>query len=97
MTKQMHNPPHPGEIIRELCLEPMELSVTAAAEALGVTRKTLSSILNGRAGISPEMAIRLSIAFGTTPESWLNQQVQYDLWVARKGCKDIKVRKLYAA
>ena len=97
MTNKMHNPPHPGEIIRELCLEPMELSVTAAAEALGVTRKTLSSILNGRAGISPEMAIRLSIAFGTTPESWLNQQVQYDLWLARKGNKDIKVRKLYAA
>ena len=79
MNIQMHNPPHPGEIIRELCIEPLELSVTATAEALGVSRKTLSSILNGHAGISPEMALRLSIAFNTTPESWLNQQVQYDL------------------
>ena len=97
MTMQMHNPPHPGEIIRELCLEPLELSVTATADALGVSRKTLSSILNGHAGISPEMALRLSIAFNTTPESWLNQQVQYDLWVAKKGGKNIKVKRLYAA
>jgi len=97
MAMQMYNPPHPGEIIRELCLKPLELSVTATAEALGVSRKTLSSILNGHAGISPEMALRLSIAFNTTPESWLNQQTQYDLWVARKDGKSIKVKKLYAA
>ena len=97
MAMQMHNPPHPGEIIREFCLEPLELSVTATAEALGVSRKTLSSILNGHAGISPEMALRLSIAFNTTPESWLNQQVQYDLWVAKKDGKNIKVKRLYAA
>ena len=97
MNIQMHNPPHPGEIIRELCIEPLELSVTATAEALGVSRKTLSSILNGHAGISPEMALRLSIAFSTTPESWLNQQAQYDLWVAKKDGKDIKVKKLYVA
>ncbi|HUM70286.1 MAG TPA: HigA family addiction module antitoxin, partial [Chloroflexota bacterium] len=71
---QMYNPPHPGEIIKELCLEPLGLTVTRAAEALGVSRKTLSSILNGHAGISPEMAIRLSIAFDTSAESWLNQQ-----------------------
>jgi antitoxin HigA-1 len=71
----MHNPPHPGEVIRDLCLEPLGLSVTDAAEALGVSRKTLSSILNGRSGISPEMALRLSKAFNTSPESWLNQQV----------------------
>lgn len=93
----MHNPPHPGEIIRELCLEPLGLSVTDAAQALGVSRKTLSSILNGRSGISPEMALRLSKAFNTSPESWLNQQVQYDLWHARKASKGIKVKKLYAA
>lgn len=97
MNMQMYNPPHPGEVIRELCLEPLELSVTEAAEALGVSRKTLSSILNGRAGISPEMAIRLSKAFNTTPESWLNQQAQYDLWLAQKESKNIKVKKLYAA
>jgi addiction module HigA family antidote len=62
-------PPHPGEIIRALCLEPLGVSVTQAAEALGVSRKTLSAILNGRAGISPEMAVRLSIAFGTSSEA----------------------------
>jgi len=94
---KMHNPPHPGEVLRELCLEPLELSVTRAAEALGVSRKTLSAILNGRAGISPEMAIRLSKAFGTSPESWLNQQVQYDLWVAEKSLGRVKVERLYAA
>jgi len=93
----MHNPPHPGEIVRDLCLEPLELSVTDAAKALGVSRKTLSSILNGRSGISPEMALRLSKAFNTSPESWLTQQVQYDLWLAKKENKGIKVKKLYAA
>ena len=92
----MHNPPHPGEVIRELCIEPLGLSVTQAAEALGVSRKTLSNILNGRAGISPEMAVRLSIAFNTTSESWLNQQLQYDLWFAEKERKKLKVKKLVA-
>jgi len=70
---RMRNPPHPGEILKSLCLEPLGLTVTEAAETLGVSRKTLSSILNGRAGISPEMAVRLSIAFDTTAESWLNR------------------------
>lgn len=93
----MHNPPHPGEVLRELCLEPLGVTVTAAAEALGVSRKTLSAILNGRAGISPEMAVRLSIAFGTSAESWLNQQTQYDLWQAERNRKKLKVRKLSAA
>lgn len=94
---RMHNPPHPGEVLRELCLAPLKLTVTDAAEALGVSRKTLSAILNGRAGISPEMAIRLSRAFGTSAESWLNQQMQYDLWVAEQTAGDIRVRKLSAA
>ena len=84
---RMHNPPHPGEILKSLCLEPLGLSVTDAAEALGVSRKTLSAILNGRAGISPEMAVRLSIAFVTTAESWLNQQTQFDLWHAEQSRK----------
>ncbi len=97
MTMQMHNPPHPGEVLRELCLEPLGLSVTEAAEGLGVSRKTLSAILNGRAGISPEMAIRLSMAFDTSPESWLNQQTQYDLWLAKKGKSKLRVKKLCAA
>jgi addiction module HigA family antidote len=93
----MHNPPHPGEILRELCLEPLGLTITEAADALGVSRKTLSAILNGRAGISPEMAVRLSIAFDTSAESWLSQQNQYDLWIAEQDRKKLKVRKLSAA
>jgi addiction module HigA family antidote len=93
----MHNPPHPGEVIRELCLEPLTLSVTDAAAALGVSRKTLSAILNGRAGISPEMAIRLAKAFDTTPESWLNQQMQYDLWQTMQRSGEIKVQRLNVA
>ena len=94
----MHNPPHLGEVLRELCLEPLDLTVTQAAAALGVSRKTLSEILNGHARISPEMAIRLAIAFDTTPESWLNQQMQYDLWKAGKKRKALekKVRNLAA-
>ncbi len=95
MSLQMHNPPHPGEIIREFCIEPLGITVTEAAEGLGVSRKTLSAILNGRAGISAEMALRLSMAFDTTPESWLSQQSQYDLWVTRQEktktkCKEVK-------
>lgn len=93
---RMHNPPHPGEIIRKLCLEPLKLSVTDAAAALGVSRKTLSALLNGRAGISPEMAVRLSIAFGTSAESWMNQQIQYDLWHAEKRRKRLRVLRLAA-
>ncbi len=94
---QIYNPPHPGEILRELCLEPLGISVTKAAEALGVSRKTLSAILNGRAGISPEMAVRLSLAFDTSPESWLNQQTQYDLWLVRQRQREFKVERLSAA
>jgi len=93
---RMHNPPHPGEILKSLCLEPLGLSVTHAAEALGVSRKTLSSIVNGRAGISPEMAVRLSIAFDTTAESWLNQQTQFDLWHAEQSRKRLRVTRLAA-
>jgi antitoxin HigA-1 len=93
----MHNPPHPGEILKELCLKPLGLTVTEAAKALGVSRKTLSGILNGRAGISPEMAIRLSIAFDTTAESWLNQQIQYDLWQAEQRRGGLRVKRLTAA
>ena len=93
----MHNPPHPGEIIKKLCLEPLGVSVTEAAEALGVSRKTLSSIINGKSGISPEMAVRLSIAFDTSSESWLNQQTQYDLWQAEQYRKELRVKRLSAA
>jgi len=93
----MHNPPHPGKTIRRQCLEPLELTVTEAAEGLGVSRNTLSMLLNGRLGISPDMAIRLSRAFGGSPESWLEQQLQYDLWHAQKRNGKIKVRKFAAA
>ena len=92
----MHNPPHPGEILRDLCLAPLNLTVTEAARALGVSRKTLSGIVNGRAGISPEMAVRLSLAFGTSAESWMNQQTQYDLWHAEKRRKDLRVSRVAA-
>jgi antitoxin HigA-1 len=91
---RMHDPPHPGTIIKHSCLEPLSLSVTQAAQALGISRKTLSAILNGRAGISPEMAVRLLMAFGTSSESWLNQQTQYDLWHAEQRRKELRVAKL---
>ena len=94
---KMYNPPHPGEILKALCLEPLGLTVTEAAKALGVSRKTLSNILNGHAGISPEMAVRLSLAFDTTAESWLEQQLQYDLWWAEQKRGELRVQRLSAA
>ena len=93
----MHNPPHPGEVIRELCIKPLGLTVTDTAKALDISRKALSELLNGHTGITPEMAIRLSIAFDTTPESWLTQQMQYDLWRLKQSRKKIKVKHLKAA
>jgi addiction module HigA family antidote len=93
----MHNPPHPGEIIRALCLEPLGLTVTEAARHLGVSRKALSELLNGGAGISPEMAIRLARAFDTTPESWLAQQMAYDLWRAGQNHALKRVKRIKAA
>lgn len=91
----MYNPPHPGEFIREICLKPLELTVTNAARHLGVTRKALSELLNGKSGISPEMALRLAKAFNTTPESWLQQQMQYDLWKAKQKESKLKVIALW--
>lgn len=90
---RMHNPPHPGEIIRDQCLEPLKLSVTDAAKGLGVTRKALSELLNGHAGISPEMAIRLERAFGSTAETWLRMQLEYDLWQAEQRAGDLEVTR----
>jgi len=88
----MHNPPHPGEVIRELCIKPLGLTVSSAADGLGVSRKTLSALLNGHFGISPEMAIRISKAFGGSAESWVIQQAQYDLWQAMQRQDEIKVK-----
>ncbi len=92
----MKNPAHPGRIVRSACLEPLGLSVTEAAEILGVTRQTLNNVIHGNSGISPQMAIRLSKAFGSTPETWLRMQLVYDLAQARKEESKIKVRR-YAA
>jgi addiction module HigA family antidote len=76
----MHNPCHPGEILREDYLKPLGLTVSEVASGLGIARKTLSAIVNERAGISTAMAYRLGRAFGTSPEFWVNLQAQYDLW-----------------
>ena len=93
----MHNPPHPGAFIKRQRLEPLGLTVTEAAKGLAVSRNTLSMLLNGRLGISPEMAIRLSQAFGGSPEIWLQQQMQYDLWHAQQNREEIAIRKFVAA
>ena len=93
----MKNPPHPGRSITNACLEPLGLTVTAGAQVLGVTRPTLSNVINGKAGISPEMAIRLEKAFGSTADAWLRMQAAYDLAQARKREKDIKVKRVVAA
>ena len=81
---RMNDPAHPGEIVREECLKPLGLSVTAAAEALGVTPKALSDLLNGHIGVSPGMAIRLEKLFGSTADTWQRMQMQRDLWEARQ-------------
>ena len=90
----MHNPPHPGGIVRQQCLQPLGLSVTQAAEGLGVSRQVLSDLVNERTGISTEMAIRLSKAFGSTPETWLGMQMAYDLWQARERAEQIETEIL---
>lgn len=93
----MCNPPHPGGIVKRQCLEPLGLSVTRAAEGLGVTRQALSELVNEHTGVSVEMAIRLSKAFGSTPETWLGMQMAYDLWQARERAAQIAVERFAAA
>ena len=93
----MYNPPHPGEIIREFCIEPLSLTVTETSKAIGVTRKTLSALLNGRSGISPEMALRLSKVFGRSPEGWLKLQLQYDLWTIQQSVNLKNLSRIKAA
>ncbi len=93
----MYNPPHPGKIIRKFCIEPLGLTVTETSKAIGVTRKTLSALLNGRSGISPEMALRLSKVFGRSPEGWLKLQIQYDLWTTQQSVDLKNLRRIKAA
>ena len=93
----MRSPPHPGGIVWRQCLEPLDLTVTRAAAGLGVTRQTLSDLVNERAGVSVEMAIRLSKAFGSSPETWLGIQMAHDLWQARGRADGIEVEKFAAA
>ncbi len=93
----MQNPPHPGGIVRRQCLQPLGLTVTAAAKGLGVTRQALSDLVNEKAGISVEMAIRLSKAFGSSPQMWLSLQLAYDLWKARDRAAEIEVKDFRAA
>ena len=91
---RMRNPPHPGRIVRQECIEPLRLTVTEAARVLRVTRQTLNNLVNGRSGISPEMAIRLSKAFGSSPEVWLGLQMEYDLARAEKTADQIKIERI---
>jgi addiction module HigA family antidote len=93
----MKNPPHPGRIVREDCLRALGLSVTAGAKALGVSRQALNNLVNERAGISPEMAIRLAKAFGSTAQTWLRIQSNYDLAQALKSESKIRVRRYQRA
>lgn len=86
----MKNPPHPGRIVRQDCIEPLGLTITEAAKVLGVTRQALNNLVNGKAGISPEMAVRLSKAFGGSPEMWLRLQVNYDLAQVHRDLIEVK-------
>jgi addiction module HigA family antidote len=94
---KMYNPPHPGEVIKGLWLDPMDISITDAAQAMDVSRKTLSKIINGKGRVTPEMAIRLSISLGGSPESWLGHQTSYDLWRAEQHRDELKVVPLMTA
>jgi len=93
----MKNPPHPGRVVFEECLEPLGLTITEAARGLGVTRNSLSRLIHGHNGISPEMALRLSMAFGGSAESWLRQQIEYDLAQIRQTGKQIQVERFKVA
>ena len=92
---RMHSPAHPGEFLKEMYIAPLGVTVTKVADALGVTRKHVSAIVNGRAPVTPDMAVRLAGVFGTEPEIWVNLQAQYDLWLVRQQVKP-KVKSLHA-
>jgi len=92
----MYNPPHPGELLQHLWLEPLQLSITAAARHLKISRKTLSEIVNGKSSISSEMALRLELAFGKSAESWLGHQADYDLWRLQASRQELGIERLAA-
>ena len=94
---QMHNPPHPGVILREMWLKPLDVSVTQAAAQLKVSRKTLSEIVNARTCVTPEMAMRLELAFGKSAESWMGHQAAYDLWAMKARKADLGVQRMVVA
>jgi antitoxin HigA-1 len=93
---RMHGPAHPGEILKEMYMTPLGVTVTKVADALGVTRKHVSAIVNGRVPVTPDMAVRLAGVFGTEPEIWVNLQAQYDLWLVRQQARP-KVKQLHVA
>jgi addiction module HigA family antidote len=90
----IHNPKHPGLLVKSLCLDPLDISVTEAAKALKVSRPTLSKLLNGHMGISPEMAVRLSIVFNTSDKLWIDLQAGYDLWIAQQQKSKLRLKPL---
>lgn len=92
---RMHSPAHPGAILKEMYMDPLGVTVTQAADALDVSRKHVSAIVNGRAPVSPDMAARLAGVFGTEPDIWINLQAQYDLWLVRQQSQP-KVKRLAA-
>jgi addiction module HigA family antidote len=93
----MHNPPHPGELLQRLYMEPLGLTISGLASALGVSRGTLSQVVNGRARLTPNMAVRLSRAFRNTAEGWLNMQQQFDLWHESRRMRRVKIEALWGA
>jgi len=90
----MHNPPHPGKIVKKSLIDNTNLTISDAAKKLHVGRVTLSKIINGHSGISPEMAVRLSLALNTSSQMWLNMQMIYDLWIAEKKRKKLKIKPI---
>ena len=96
MKSKMHNPPHPGKVLKELYIDGLDLKIVDAARALDISRQNLSMIVNGHVGISPDMALRLGKAFRTEPEMWVNMQKNYDMWHARRSAKQMlrKVKEL---
>jgi addiction module HigA family antidote len=92
---QMHNPAHPGEVVRELCVVPLKLTLSDAAKALDVARSTLSNFLNGKRDLSPEMALKLEMAFGGSAEAWLRMQTQYNIWKMRQNAGDVRVNEVF--